>query len=83
MERMFMSSKDLLYAHGCLCDYVKRANRTCELNIEDAQRLCDVVNNFQEYLKLHLTPGTPKFHVAPGMGSYIEPIGGWYGQTSR
>ena len=72
-----LTVNDLLYAHGCLCDYAQRVNRTCELNVEEAQRLCEVINHFQRELKDHLIKNAPMFHLAPGMGSYIEPIGGW------
>ena len=72
-----LTANDLLYAHACMCEYAHKVNRTCELSIENAQRLCDVINNFQRELKDKLRPNAPMFHLAPDMGSYIEPIGGW------
>ena len=49
---MALSKNDLLYAHGSLCAY---ASDDSFHRKEDAERLCEVLNNFEVELKEHLT----------------------------
>jgi len=70
-----LTSNDLLFAHGCLCDYARNTIIPTE---HHANRLRDVLNNFQRELKEHLMPGAPSFQVIVGRGGYlVKPVGGW------
>jgi hypothetical protein len=67
---MALNTNDLLYAHGCLCEYAR--NNTFDL--WEAHRSCDVINNFQNELRSRLKPDACDFTTN---GYRVYPIGGW------
>jgi hypothetical protein len=71
-----LDKRDLLFAHGCMCAYVREHK---DLDLFFAHRWRDVINNFQQELRAYLKPDACDFHVrvTPTGRCVVEPIGGW------
>jgi hypothetical protein len=74
---MALDTNDLLYAHGCLCEYAR--NSVFKSRVE-ADHLCDTINHLQRELRPFLKPETYDFiscFVYPLNRWIVYPIGGW------
>lgn len=81
---MTIPVRDLLYAHGLMCEYASGDEGEFE-GREDAVRLCEVLNAFHTELKSSLVKDIPfevSKHELKISGDVIEyfrvqPVGGW------